>query len=160
MTDFQPTCIRLIPLPSAQDPYLESPIIRPTSHKLKFPIADLTMDPSQDLIVVSEHRPFGAARSTPTHRYHLLSLSTFEPHPLAQMPILDYPPACQPFAATRQLLQVMGDTLVILVSRYQIHWLLAGLQGLPPMGSEEEIVCWNWKTGRVLAVSLVKEAAD
>jgi len=57
---------------------------------------------------------------------------------------------------TRQLLQVMDDTLVILVSQYAIHWLLQGLGAVLPMGEsgvEEQIVCWNWKTGRVLAVS-------
>lgn len=57
---------------------------------------------------------------------------------------------------TRQLLQVMDDVLLILVSRYAAHWILAGLgmnMGLAGMGNEEEIVCWNWKTGRVLAVS-------
>lgn len=57
---------------------------------------------------------------------------------------------------TRQLLQVMDDVLVILVSRYVAHWILAGLgmnMGLGGMGSEEEIVIWNWKTGRVCTVS-------
>jgi hypothetical protein len=150
----QPTSIRLVPLPSAQDPDLEAPIVRPTSHKLNFGIADLTMDPSQDLIVVSEYRvgSTDGNRLAPTHRYHLLTLSSFKPHPLAKVPFLDFPPASQGHAQTRQLLQVMGDTLVILVSRFQIHWLLAGLAGNGPIGSEEEIVCWNWKTGKVLAV--------
>jgi hypothetical protein len=48
--------IRLIPLPSAQDPDLKNPIVPLKSHKLDFFIADLTMDPTQDLIVVSEYR--------------------------------------------------------------------------------------------------------
>jgi len=46
--------------------------------------------------------------------------------------------------------------LVVLVSRYAAGWILAGLgmhMGLGGMGNEEEIVAWNWKTGRFLAVS-------
>lgn len=57
---------------------------------------------------------------------------------------------------TRQLLQIMGDVLVVMVSRFVAHWILAGLgAGVPglPAGNEEELVCWNWKTGKVLAVS-------
>jgi hypothetical protein len=94
---------------------------------------------------------------SPTHRYHLLTLSTFKPHPLAALPVLDFPPALSLLLQTRQLLQVMGDVLVILVSRYAAHWVLAGLgmgvAGLGGVGNEEEIVAWNWKTGKVLAVS-------
>lgn len=59
--------------------------------------------------------------------------------------------------SSRQLLQVMGDVLVISVSRYLAAWLVAGLgMGMPlaSRGIEEEVVCWNWKTGRVLAVSI------
>lgn len=55
----------------------------------------------------------------------------------------------------------MGDTLVILVSRYQFNWIFMalagvaqpGMNGIPNMSCEEELVCWNWKTGKVLAVS-------
>lgn len=138
------------------------------------------MDPTQDLIVISEHRsvsslPLACAvyrtdpgrpasvnpeRNPPTHRYHLLTLSTLQPHPLAQMPTLDFPPLSQVIEQTRQLLQVMGDSLVVLVSRFAPAWFLAGM-GLGPLpnllglGHEEELVAWNWKEGRVLAVSPV-----
>lgn len=57
---------------------------------------------------------------------------------------------------TRQLLQVMDDVLVILVSRSAPQWILAGLgmnMGLGGLGNEEETVVWNWKTGRVIAVN-------
>lgn len=81
-------------------------------------------------------------------------MSTFEPHPLAAQPILDFPPTSQHILQTRQLLQIMGDTLVILVSRFAAHWLLAGFGGVNT-GNDEEIVCWNWKTGKVLAVSFL-----
>lgn len=94
----------------------------------------------------------GGGVTVPTHRYHLLTLSTFQPHPLASQPILDFPPTNQHILQTRQLLQVMGETLVILVSRFAAHWLLAGFGGVGT-GNDEEIVCWNWKTGKVLAVS-------
>lgn len=69
---------------------------------------------------------------------------------------LDFPPTSHMILQTRQLLQIMGDTLVILVSRFAAHWLLAGFGGLGT-GNDEEIVCWNWKTGRVLAVRHVLE---
>ncbi|ORY32547.1 hypothetical protein BCR39DRAFT_522781 [Naematelia encephala] len=151
----RPTSVRLIPLPSADDPDLEHPPVPTKSHKLPFPISDLTMDPIQDLIVVSEHRPVNAnpAAQPPTHRYHLLSLSTFQPHPLATLPVLDFPPFSGLALQTRQLLQIMGDTLLVLVSRYNVHWFVAGMAGLNvnSLGNEEEIVVWNWKTGRVLA---------
>lgn len=52
----QPDTIRLIPLPSADDPDLEDPPISVKGHKLPMSIADLTMDPSQDLIVISEYK--------------------------------------------------------------------------------------------------------
>ena len=77
-------------------------------------------------------------------------MSSFEPHPLAAQPILDFPPTMQHILQTRQLLQIMGDTLIILVSRFAATWL-AGLGGVGT-GNDEEIVCWNWKTGNVMAV--------
>ncbi|WVF71624.1 hypothetical protein IAT40_006432 [Kwoniella sp. CBS 6097] len=155
--DDKPSTIRLIPLPSALDPDLEDPPLQTKASRVTFPISDLTMDPTQDLIVVSEFRPDSddASRSPPTHRYHLLSLSTFQPHPLAALPTLDFPPFTQAIMDTRQLLQVMGDTLLVLVSRYAPAWVLAGLGlGLGALGGwghEEEIVAWNWKTGKVLS---------
>ncbi|WWC70361.1 uncharacterized protein I206_104311 [Kwoniella pini CBS 10737] len=155
--DDKPSSIRLIPLPSMQDPDLEDPPLQTISHKVDFPISDLTMDPSQDLIVVSEYRPesHDTLHAPPTHRYHLLTLSTFKPHPLAKLPTLDFPPFSQAIMDTRQLLQVMGDTLVIQVSRFAPAWVLAGLGfgigALGGLGHEEEMVAWNWKTGNVLA---------
>ncbi|WWC94014.1 hypothetical protein V866_000852 [Kwoniella sp. B9012] len=155
--DDKPSSIRLVPLPSMQDPDLEDPPIQTTSHKVDFPISDLTMDPTQDLIVVSEYRPESsdAQRSAPTHRYHLLTLSTLKPHPLANLPTLDFPPFSQAIMDTRQLLQVMGDTLVVQVSRFAPAWVLAGLGfgigALGGLGHEEEMVAWNWKTGKVLS---------
>ena len=57
----------------------------------------------------------------------------------------------------------MGDVLVILVSRYMATWFVAGLgMGMPfaSNGNEEEVVCWNWKTGKVLSVRPSCCAAD
>ena len=83
-------------------------------------------------------------------------MSTGQPHPLAKLPALDFPPLPHPLMQTRQLIQVMGDTVCVLVSRFGAHWILAGLGfGLPPnsaMGNDEELVAWNWKTGQVLTV--------
>jgi hypothetical protein len=96
----------------------------------------------------------------PTHRFHLLSLTDFTPHPLAHLPVLDFPPFLQPVMQTRQLLQIMGDHLIILVSRFASQWIFAGVNmvaqgvgGGMGRGNEEEIIAWNWKTGGVLAVS-------
>ncbi|WVQ82207.1 hypothetical protein IAT38_004335 [Cryptococcus sp. DSM 104549] len=155
--DEKPTTVRLIPLPSSHDPDLEDPPIQTKAHKVPIQIADLTMDPTQDLIVVSEYRPESSdtTRSPPTHRFHLLTMSNFQPHPLASLPTLDFPPFTQALMRTRQLLQVMGDTLAVLVAKYIPHWVLDGLGigagMLGGMGQEEEIVIWNWKTGRVLS---------
>jgi len=46
--------IRLIQLPSASDPASFTAEDAVRSHKFNFGIADLTMDPTQDLVVVSE----------------------------------------------------------------------------------------------------------
>lgn len=52
----KPTSVRLIQLPTASDPtsFVRDDAAR--SFKVDFGIADLTMDPTQDLIVISEHR--------------------------------------------------------------------------------------------------------
>lgn len=46
----------MIPLPSATDPDLDEPIVPCKEVRMDYEIADLTMDPTQDLIVVAEHR--------------------------------------------------------------------------------------------------------
>lgn len=144
----KPRTVRLIPLPSVEDPDLEDPILDSKAIKVDFPIADLTMDPTQDLIVVSEYepRPVRSMTPPPCNRYHLLSMSTGEPHPLAAVPFLDFPPASVPTLWPRQLIQIMGDTLVALVSR---NGFMRGISA-----GEEEMVAWNWKTGEVMGVSV------
>ena len=109
------------------------------------------------VLLNSRPEPATPQLPAPTHRFHLFTMSTFKPHPLAALPTLDFPPFMQAIMQTRQLLQVMDDVLVILVSRSATHWVLAGL-GVGAgvnigQGNEEELVCWNWKTGKVLAVS-------
>lgn len=52
----QPTVIRLLPLPGVDDERLRRQRPPIEKKKLDFQIADLTMDPTQDLIVVSEHK--------------------------------------------------------------------------------------------------------
>jgi hypothetical protein len=135
------------------DPDLDDPSLPVKSHTVPFAIADLTMDPTQDLIVVSEHDPVASQPhlDAPAHRYHLLSLSTFEPHPLAALPTLDFPPTVVQSNWPRQLIQIMGDTLVAHISREGIN--IIGFQdthAVVAQDSEEEIVAWNWKTGEVL----------
>ncbi|CAK9779572.1 hypothetical protein CC85DRAFT_330332 [Cutaneotrichosporon oleaginosum] len=141
----RPTKIRLIPLASSVDPDIGSPIIPCKEVDVGFPIADLTMDPSQDLIVVSEHSPPRASGHAPIHRFHLLSLSTGEPHPLAKFPTLDAPPWVhgEMSHVSQQLLQVMDSTLVVLIA---VQDELTAVRA----AYEEELFAWNWKTGVVL----------
>lgn len=157
--------MRLIPLPSVTDPDLEDPIIPTKANKVDFQIADLTMDPTQDLIVVSEldPRPERPGQPAPAHKLHLLTLSTFEPHPLAARAVLDFPPVDVPAIMPRQLLQVLGDTLVVLVSREGANMLQQADDLLAVFGidMEEELVAWNWKTGEVLArIHLGRSASE
>lgn len=51
----------------------------------------------------------------------------------------------------------MDDVLVVIVTKFSPELLFAGLAGLG--GTEEEVVCWNWKTGRVLARLALAENA-
>ncbi|BEI86007.1 hypothetical protein CcaverHIS002_0602940 [Cutaneotrichosporon cavernicola] len=143
--DIRPTKIRLIPLASAVDPDLDAPIVPCKEVDVGFPIADLTMDPSQDLIVVSEHSPLGENGRAPIHRFHLLSLSTGEPHPLAACPTLDSPPwvPADVRHVSQQLLQVMDSTLVVLIAvQDEVMAMRAAYH--------EEMFAWDWKTGVVL----------
>lgn len=96
--------------------------------------------------------PFHTA---PSQRYHLLSLSSAKPHPSASLPVVEFPPFTSIPMQCRQLLQVMGDMLLVLVSRYSAQWIVANIGNgfnLGGEGHEEELVVWNWKTGRVIAV--------
>jgi hypothetical protein len=77
------------------------------------------------------------------HRYHLLTLSTLEPHPQAKDHILSSELRWDN-SMTGQLLQVLGDVLAVLVTKYeQVTSVI-----------EEEMYMWNWRTGEMLAVSL------
>lgn len=121
---------------------------------MPFLVADLTMDPTQDLIVVSEYDPAPSRpdRNAPAHKYHLLAMSTFEPHPLAAEATLEFPPARVITDGPRQLIQVMGDTLVAHGSREGLNVVaLQGTHAVVANDSEEEIVAWNWKTREVIA---------
>lgn len=62
---------------------------------------------------------------------------------MAQIPILDFPPTNAAYPLAQQLIQVMGDTMVVLAA---VTDLATGDQAL----AYEEMVAWNWKTGDVL----------
>lgn len=138
----KPTHIRLLPLPTA-NPQLTKTITT-ESRDVGFMIADLTMDPTQDLIVVSEYRARQPMSSEPIHVYHLLSLSTFEEHPLAADP-RGFTSLAVPSVhlETGQLLQVMDDILAVLVSTWPQP---ADDLNIGP----QELRIWNWKTGKLL----------
>lgn len=138
----KPTHIRLLPLPTANPNLVKQ--ITTESRDVGFMIADLTMDPTQDLIVVSEYRVRPPMSHEPIHVYHLLTLSTFEEHPLAADP-RGFTSLAVPSVhlETGQLLQVMDDILAVLVSTWPQP---ADDLNIGP----QELRIWNWKTGKLL----------
>ncbi|KAL7425252.1 hypothetical protein Q5752_000940 [Cryptotrichosporon argae] len=59
------------------------------THRFDYAICEFAVDPGQDLLVLAETRQ--TTRRTFKLHFHLLALSTFEPHPLAAQPVLDFP---------------------------------------------------------------------
>jgi len=121
------------------------------SHKFDFEIADFAVDPGLDLLVIVEIRYLSnfedqtddrstQSRSLTMH-FHLLSLSTFQAHPLATKPILTWP-----IALTRPRVslcfQICDDGLYVLHHH-------------TPHGPHDYLVGWQWTTGRHAIVSQI-----
>ncbi|KAI5829251.1 hypothetical protein K523DRAFT_416895 [Schizophyllum commune Tattone D] len=98
-------------------------------------IVDFTLDPTHDLLAL-------VASASPPSNYlyeiHLRSLSTNEPHPMAQQPIL----SCLKRPNGNNMVFESAGAVRIQVSGDQIALLL---RQTPGMGSHLNI--WNWKRG-------------
>ncbi|EIW71369.1 hypothetical protein TREMEDRAFT_27933 [Tremella mesenterica DSM 1558] len=110
-----------------------------TTHKFPFEIAEFSVDPGSDLLVVVELRPRTVEVGTYTMVFHLLSLSTFEPHPKATRPALEWP-----IILTKKKIslgfQICDDGLFVLKHNAR-------------GGPKDQVCGWQWTTGR-LAVTL------
>ncbi|GFZ49682.1 hypothetical protein JCM24511_07084 [Saitozyma sp. JCM 24511] len=111
-----------------------------TSKKFSFQVAEFAVDKGLDLLVLVEVRlPTPEHPRQHTMVIHLLSLSTFEPHPRASRPVLEWP---VPLYRRKISLgfQICDDGLFILHHNQP--------------GPSHDMVCgWQWTTGR-LAVTL------
>nr|XP_018260252.1 uncharacterized protein I303_07169 [Kwoniella dejecticola CBS 10117]OBR82410.1 hypothetical protein I303_07169 [Kwoniella dejecticola CBS 10117] len=110
------------------------------THKFDFEMQDFAVDPGQDLFVVAEVRH-------PSHRQyslhiHLLTLSTFQPHPKAAKHVLDWPVTLQTRISSLGF-QICDDGLYILRNNNG--------------GAKDHLVGWQWTTGR-MAVTLKPSA--
>ncbi|TFK72775.1 hypothetical protein BDN72DRAFT_835875 [Pluteus cervinus] len=94
-----------------------------------FRIKDFGMDPAQDLLSIIE---ISEAPSDETFTLHIRSLSTGEPHPLAQVCKLPY----------RSTFDVGEWWYVIQVHGHQVAIMCQSLSG-----DESELVVYDWQTG-------------
>lgn len=69
---------------------------------------------------------------------HLLSMTTCQPHPAAENPIIIYPRTIDLRAQPEVSLSITNSRLAILVG--------SGIDGV-------EVVVWDWKTGMIVLVS-------
>ncbi|WVR08002.1 hypothetical protein IAU60_005046 [Kwoniella sp. DSM 27419] len=113
------------------------------TYKFDFNMADFAVDPGQDLFVLAELRPATQANVGRTASYtlyiHLLTLSTFSPHPLAAKAVLEWPTTLGSTSSSLGF-QICDDGLFILRNNAPAH------QG-------DHLCGWQWTTGR-LAVTL------
>ncbi|WWC92861.1 uncharacterized protein L201_007822 [Kwoniella dendrophila CBS 6074] len=106
------------------------------THQFDFDMQDFAVDPGQDLFVVAEVR-----HPSPRHytcHIHLLTLSTFQPHPKAAQHILDWPVQLHTRISSLGF-QICDDGLYVLRNNSS--------------GAKDHLVGWQWTTGR-LAVTL------
>ncbi|WWC95413.1 hypothetical protein V866_002276 [Kwoniella sp. B9012] len=112
------------------------------THKFDFDMQDFAVDPGQDLFVVAEVR-HPSPRNYTLH-IHLLTLSTFQPHPKAAQPILEWPGPLHARIASLGF-QICDDGLFVLRNNNS--------------GAKDHLVGWQWTTGR-LAVTLKPPAVS
>ncbi|WVW86867.1 hypothetical protein I302_108922 [Kwoniella bestiolae CBS 10118] len=106
------------------------------THRFDFDMQDFAVDPGQDLFVVAEVR-HPSPRNYTLH-IHLLTLSTFQPHPRAAQSTLDWPAPLHSRIASLGF-QICDDGLYVLRNNNS--------------GAKDHLVGWQWTTGR-LAVTL------
>jgi hypothetical protein len=108
-------------------------------------IKDFTSDPAQDLLVLiqvwspsKDGVPVVPRRHS--YRIHLLTLSSFEPHPKAKQPLLEWPYFLS--SSTSPFISVMDNVVSLQASIHRTH--------IPEGG----LCIWDWKRGVRVAVSL------
>lgn len=168
----QPHLLRMIPLPWSDDSLMKQ--VPRQTRDVGFDVADLTFDPTQDLIVISEKlsvslwlltvpNPFSyrfllrCRKYEPTQgdmpllRYHLLTISTLEPHPLAtRIPLFSIDASAR-IRNVYQLLQVFGDILA--VSATPANSIVQEHAHEQQEVHPHMVRIFNWKTGQVMSVS-------
>ncbi|KAJ9105406.1 hypothetical protein QFC21_001777 [Naganishia friedmannii] len=148
----KPHLLRLVPLPWVDNSLMKN--VPRNTRDVGFDVADLTFDPTQDLIVISEKLKYNAneRHRQPLLRYHLLTISSLEPHPLATRVPLFSNEDSPNIRNVYQLLQISGDILAVSATPAPP---LAHEEILPP-GMEAPsrlhmVKVWNWRTGDVLS---------
>ncbi|WVF68505.1 hypothetical protein IAT40_003272 [Kwoniella sp. CBS 6097] len=111
------------------------------THTFDFNMQDFAVDPGQDLFVLAETR--STSRQFTLH-LHLLTLSTFTPHPLASKPVLDWPVTMASRVHSLGF-QICDDGLFVLRNNSS--------------GMKDHLCGWQWTTGR-LAVTLKPAAVS
>ncbi|KAI0322866.1 hypothetical protein OF83DRAFT_267940 [Amylostereum chailletii] len=98
-------------------------------------VIDFSIDPSQDLLVLVASAP---PKEKCCYQIHLRTLSTNEPHPLAQSPVLncmrDPPPVDAVDMWTSFRIQILGNYLIVLIKDV-FHT------------SSAFLALWNWHAG-------------
>ncbi|WRT69747.1 uncharacterized protein IL334_006738 [Kwoniella shivajii] len=102
------------------------------TNQFDFDMQDFAVDPGQDLFVVAETRHTSPRNST--LHIHLLTLSTFQPHPLAAQSTLDWPVTLHTRVSALGF-QICDDGLYVLRNNSS--------------GSKDHLVGWQWTTGRM-----------
>ncbi|TFK55467.1 hypothetical protein OE88DRAFT_622844 [Heliocybe sulcata] len=115
--------------------FREIPMKQWVIEDLGFAIRDFSLDISQDLLVLVELPTPDSSGDFPPCRIHVRTMSTGEPHPLAQSPLLLHKPYLFDSAWTFSL---------IIMDRH------LGIMFRCPEGEhgpEHELVIWDWKSG-------------
>ncbi|KAL1412093.1 hypothetical protein Q8F55_003090 [Vanrija albida] len=117
-------------------------------HRFRFPIYEVAVDPGQDLLILVEVQNSGRVVPPVDHPYantsgrpiftmylHLFSLTTFEPHPLAAQPVLEFP--FDLYAQSIHLdFQICDDALFVMYRRNR--------------GMRDTLIGYQWTSGRVV----------
>ncbi|WVO17172.1 hypothetical protein L204_104864 [Cryptococcus depauperatus] len=115
------------------------------SHQFNFEMLDFAFDPGQDLFIVAEYRYPSNLASDPNQGpaifFHILALSTFEPHPQATEHLLKWPGRLSASSSRPPSLgfQICDDGFYVLANHRP--------------GTRDLLAGWQWTTGR-LAITL------
>lgn len=130
--------------PDEEEEIVDEDVVNDTRRTFasKFTIMEMAVDPGQDLLVLVELRTRArqGRRAVHTMHFHLLSLETFGPHPLAREEVIDWPFEM----SSREIsldFQICDDAFFVLSKKR--------------VGGEairDALIGWQWTTGRLTAV--------